>query len=107
MEQMRKSGLWTRTVRMILAATWPLFVGALVFIVIAFWKILSIATAMREAESGVKESRFLGLHLYTVTVERNVRTLTSHWGMAILLLICLLGSLCMKFCWQRFRRARR
>ena len=107
MEQAQQSGLWARTVRLILAATWPVFVGALVFIGISLWKMLSIATAMRELESGIKESRFLGLHLYTVTVEGNVRTLMSHWGIAILLLICLLGSLCMRFLWYRLRLARR
>jgi len=104
MGYVQKSEFRSKILRGISTLTWPSFVGVLMFIGIALWKILSIATEMRDVEYGVKESSFLGLHLYTVMVDGNTRTLMSHWGLILLLLLCLLVTLAMKLVYQRFKR---
>ncbi len=102
-EQIRKSGLQAVGLRVKVIVIW-LLAGALAFVGISAWKMLSLAMVMREVESGISESSFLGLHLQTLTVEGNVHTLNPEWGLAILLVICLLGALGTMLTWRHFRR---
>lgn len=101
MKQGWHSEFWVKARQCISRALWPFFWGGMAFIGISLWSVLSISTAARDLESGAIESKFLGLHLHTVMVEGNVRTLTPEWGLAMVLLACLVGSLCIRLSWRR------